>query len=208
MRAARSGRCIVFVAILAIAGCGESDAVRVQDEQAPTKPIVPPIPAEQKKFRTLAAMVPADGKETGPSWWFFKVSGPAATIVKYEMDFNKLVDTISASANEHNPITWELPKGWTRQDAPPGGMRFATLKSPGDEVELSVTRFGGAVLANAQRWWGELWGKDKAQELTVAMMSEYVQQRTVKGRLILTVDMSGPNEPPKRPMMMNPHGGQ
>lgn len=209
MMAARPGRCIVFAAILAIAGCGEPDAIRVQDEPVPKGPAVPPIPADQKQFRTLAAMVPADGGgDNNPTWWFFKLSGPTATIGKYEADFNKLLDTILASSDEKNPITWELPSGWTRQDAPPGGMRFATLSAPGGDAEIAVTHFGGSLLANAQRWWGELWGKEKAQKLTVAMLSEYVQQRTVKGRLIFRVDMFGPNEPPKRPMMMNPHGGQ
>jgi hypothetical protein len=209
MMAARLGRCrcIVFTAMFAVAGCGEPDAVRVQEEPAPTRPAVPPIPAEQKQFRTLAAMVPVDGAETGPSWWFFKLSGPAATIGKYEADFNKLFDTILASPDEQNPIAWELPNGWTRQDALPGSSRFATLKAPGGDAEIAVTRFGGSVLANAQRWWGDLWGKEKEQELTIAMLPEYVQQRTVKGRLILRVDMFGPNDPPKRGMIMNPHGG-
>jgi hypothetical protein len=209
MMAVRPGRCIVLAAMLAATGCGEPDAIRVEDEPALPQPAVPPIPADKKQFRTLAAMVPVDGAETRSSWWFFKLSGPAATIGKYEADFDKLLDTVLASSDEKNPITWELPKGWTRQDAPPGGMRFATLKAPGDEVEIAVTRFGGSVLANAQRWWSELWGKEKSQELTVAMLPEYVHQRTVKGRLILRVDMFGPNEPPKRPMMMNPnpHGG-
>jgi hypothetical protein len=196
-----------LAALLVIAGCGEPEGIRVQDEPPPTRPATPPIPAEQKQFRTLVAMVPVDGAENG-SWWFFKMSGPAATIAKYEADFNKLFETLFASSDEQNPVTWELPNGWTRAETPPGGMRFATLKAPGGDAEIAVTRFGGSVLANIQRWWGELWGKEKGQEVTVAMLPEYVKQRLVKGRLILKVDLFGPNEPPKRPMMMNPHGGQ
>jgi hypothetical protein len=100
-----------------------------------------------------------------------------------------------------------LPAGWTQDIAGPESMRYATLKTPNGEIEISVTNFGGSILANAQRWSGELWGKEKGLELTAAMLPEYVQQRTVKGRLMLRFDMSGPSEPPKRPMMMNPHGG-
>lgn len=215
MRAARSGWCIALatfsialLAMLGISGCGEPESVRVHDEVAAPKPATPAIPAEQKRFRTLAAMVPSDdGRENGPGWWFLKLTGPAATVNKYQADFDKLIDSILATPDEKNPITWTLPPGWTREDVPAGGMRFATLKSPGGEVEIPVTRFGGSELANVQRWWGELWGKDKVQEFTAAMLPEYVQQRKVNGRLILRVDLSGPNEPPKRPMMMNPHGG-
>jgi hypothetical protein len=210
MMAARPGRWIVFTAILAVIGCSDSDAVRVHDETPPPKPTTPTIHADQKKFRTLAAMVPADGMETGPSWWFLKMSGPAATIGKYEADFDKLFNSLLANADVTNPISWELPAGWTQEITGSESMRYATLKAPGGEFEISVTNFGGSTLANAQRWWGELWGKEKATELTPAMLPEYVQQRTVKGRLILRVDMTGPKDPKESKKMgggFNPHGG-
>ena len=205
MMAARFGRCLALIAILALAGCSEP-VIRVYDEPAQSKPSVPPIPDGQKQFRTLVAMVPVDGAEEG-AWWFLKLSGPTAIISKYEADFDKLFNTISVSADEQNPISWELPPGWTQELGQPGAMRFATLKAPGKDAELTVTRFRGSLLANAQRWWGELWGEDKKLDFTVAMLSQYVSQRTVKGRLILRVDLYGPKEPPKRGMMMNPHAG-
>jgi hypothetical protein len=139
------------------------------------------------------------------------LSGPIAIVNKYEADFDKLFNSLSAKPESKSPIA-ELPAGWTQEEAPPGGMRVATLKSPGGEVEIAVTHFGGSVLANAQRWWVELWNteKEKVPPFIEDMLPEYVQQRNVKGRLILRVDMSGPNEPPKRPSPMmnsNPHGG-
>jgi hypothetical protein len=210
MMAARPGRWIVHTVIFALAGCSEPDAIRVHDETPPPQPQVRQIPDDQKQFRTLAAMVPADGMESGPSWWFFKMSGSAAIVGKYQSDFDKLLNSIQSTSDAKDPVTWELPGGWTQGEKTPKSMRFATLKSPTGDAEIAVTRFGGTVLANAQRWWGELWGTDKAQDFTIAMMSEHIQQRTVKGRLVLRVDMSGPNEPPKRPMMPmmdNPHGG-
>jgi hypothetical protein len=207
MMAVRPGRCIAFAAIVAVAGCSEPDAVRVQNEPAQSRPSVPPIPADQKQYRTLAVMVPADAGE-GASWGFFKMSGPTAIVNKYEGDFDKLIKTISVNTDTTNPFSWEMPSGWDQEPGKSGAMRIATLKSPGDEIQISVTKFGGTVLANAQRWWGELWGSDKAQDFTVAMLSEYVRQVNVKGRLILRADLYGPKEPPKRGMgpMMNPHG--
>jgi hypothetical protein len=206
MMAARPGRWIVFTAIIAVAGCSEPDAVRVHDELPPQLATTPTIPVEKKKFRTLAAMVPADGEDDRATWWFFKMTGPTALIAKYEADFDKLFNTLQARTDPTIPITWELPPGWTQSEITPKSMRYVTLKSPGGEIEITVTHFGGTVLANALRWWGELWKDEKGPEFTQAMLPEYVQQRTVKGRLILRADMSGPHEPPKRPMM-NPHGG-
>jgi hypothetical protein len=210
--AARPGRCIVFIAILALAGCGEPETVRVHDETPTPAPKTAPIPADQKKFRTLVAMVPADAPESSKTWWFFRMVGPAPLVGKYEADFDRLFNTLQATSDENDPIRWELPPGWTwtKAEKAPGAMasRYGTLKSPGGEMEIVVTQFGGSVLANAQRWWGDFWGKDKAQDFTATMLPEYVQQKNVKGRLILKVDMAGPNEPPQRPgsMMGNPHG--
>ena len=209
MMAVRSGRYIAFAAIFAIVGCSDPDAIRTQDEPSQPKPSVAPIPANQKQFRTLVAMVPVDGAEGGSTWWFFKLSGPIAIVNKYESDFDKLFGTLSSTTDEKNPITWELPNGWTEEGKQASSTsRYATLKSPGGDAEITVTKFGGSVLANVQRWWGDLWGNDKAHDFTTAMLSGYVRQENVKGRLVLRVDLSGPNEPPKRGMMMNPHGGQ
>jgi hypothetical protein len=85
-------------------------------------------------------------------------------------------------------------------------MRFATLKVPGGDAEVAVSQAGGWVVTNAQRWWGQLWGKDKEADITPANLDAFVRQQSVKGRLVLRVDMSGPNDPNKRPAMMNPHG--
>lgn len=206
MMAARFGRCLVVIAILAFAGCSEP-VIRVQEEPAQPKPAVPPIPADQKQYRTLAAMVPVDGGGDG-SWWIFKLSGPTAIVSKYEADFDKLFNTLLSQADDKDPIKWDLPAGWTQEkNAAPNAMRFATLKAPGGETEISVVGSRGSVLANAQRWWGQLWGEDKKLDFTVAMQNQYVSQRTVKGRLILRADLYGPKEPPKGGMMMNPHAG-
>jgi hypothetical protein len=203
--AARSARCVIF-AVVVVAGCAEPEAVRVLDEPKAERPPPRVIPADQKKYRTLAAMVPSD---SGGGWWFLKLSGPAAVVTKYEADFDKLFLSLRSSANDDDPISWELPPGWTREKPKPGGMRHATLKAPGGDAEVAVSHAGGHVLTNAQRWWGQLWGKDKESEITPMNLPDYVSQRSVRGRLVLRADMYGPNDPNARPMMMpNPHGEQ
>ena len=216
MVAARLGRCIVFVAILAFTGCGEPDAVRIQDETPTSRPTIPPIPADQKQFRTLAAMIPVDsGRENSPNWWFFKLSGPIAVVNKYESDFNKLIDSVRLAPNPEDPITWTLSPGWKREDGVQTGFtkRLASLKAPGGDAEVSVSQAGGIVFLNVQRWWVQLWGRERAEDVTATNVNDYARQRTVNGRLIITVDMAGPKDPnAKDPNgagpMMNPHGGQ
>jgi hypothetical protein len=196
------------LAVLFAAGCSDPEGVRVLDERKPAPPAGPTVPADQKQFRTLAAMVPADVEKDNPHWWFFKLSGPAAVVAKYEADFDKLVGSVRSVADETNPITWELPAGWTAEMAKPGMMRYATLKAPGGEAEVAVSQAGGWVISNVQRWWGQLWGKDKEGDVTPVHLDALVRQQTVKGRLVLRVDLYGPNDPNARPMMANPHGGK
>lgn len=212
MKAARIARCVALAVALAVAGCSESETIRVLDEPKTPPAATPTVPAEQKQYRTLAAMVPGDsgGKETA-YWWFFKMSGKAEAMAKYEADFDKIIATVHSSASETEPITWELPPGWKRTEGGGSGFakRYATLTAPGGDAEIAISQAGGSVLINVQRWWGQLWGGDKQSEITPIMLDTLVRQQIVKGRLILRVDLYGPKDPnAKRPMMMNPHGGQ
>jgi hypothetical protein len=220
MKAARAARYVVFAVALAAAGCSEPEAVRVLDEPKPTAPAPRTISPEDKKFRTLAAMVPADGaaKDTEPHWWFFKLSGPAALIAKHEADFNKLIESVRANPDAGDPITWTLPDGWRRERGTGGGMikRFATLRSPDGHAEIAVSQASGLVSMNVQRWWVQLWGKEKADEVTAGNVFDFARQRTINGRVVITVDLSGPKDPNAKdpntggPMMnqQDPHGGQ
>jgi hypothetical protein len=220
MKYARCARCVVFAVAVAVAGCSDSEAVRVLDEPKPTTPAAPTIPAEQKQYRTLAAMVPADGvvKDNAPHWLFIKFSGKADVVAKYEADFNKLIESVRARADEDDPVSWKLPEGWTQQPGGGGGMmkRIATLKSADGQAEVAVSEAGGLVSMNVQRWWTQLWGKERAGDVTAANVFDYARQRTINGRLVITVDMSGPKDPNAKdpnmggPMMNphNPHGGQ
>jgi hypothetical protein len=194
---------------LAAGGCSESESIRVLDEPKSPPPAVPNVFPDQKQYRTLAVMVPADtGGKDNPHWWFFKMSGKADVVGKYEADFNKLMGTVHSSASSEEPISWQLPQGWQKTEG--SAMRYATLKPPGGEAEVAVSQAGGSVVFNAQRWWGQLWGQEKSAEITPVNLSGFVRQEVVKGRLILRVDMAGPKDPNvKGPMMMgNPHGGQ
>jgi hypothetical protein len=54
-------------------------------------------------------------------------------------------------------LQWTLPKGWT--EAAAGGMRFATLKAPIADLDISVTVLGGQAggeTPNVNRWRGQI----------------------------------------------------
>jgi hypothetical protein len=62
---------------------------------------------------------------------------------------------------------FKTPEGWTRVETPPGGMRAAELKIPGEKDSGQVVFFvfpggGGGVQANVDRWLGMFQeGRDK-----------------------------------------------
>src|SRR5256885_16234378 len=64
---------------------------------------------------------------------------------------------IPAPPNPSGGLRWTLPKGWTQKEA--GGMRFATLKPPAAQVDVSVIVLpgpAGGELANVNRWRAQL----------------------------------------------------
>jgi hypothetical protein len=75
-------------------------------------------------------------------------------------------------------LTWELPAGWTQAVA--GGMRYATLKRTGSEVDVSVVVLPGTAggeLANVNRWRGQL-GVAPLTDATAKAARSLVQTKT------------------------------
>lgn len=205
--ASRSWTLAFGVLLCALAGCYESAAIRTTDEPKPSHTPVPDVPADQKKFRTLAAMVPENGGSAGNEmgqWWFFKFSGPAGLVEKHKPAFDALIASVRLTGDKNDPVAWALPPGWVKaEDDDKKGMgRFATLKH-GDKdspAEITVSKAGGSTLMNVNRWRNQL-GLDEVSGL---QLESATTLREVNGRLVVLTDMAGPKEPPKTagPMMM------
>lgn len=66
-----------------------------------------------------------------------------------------------SAPNEKQAITWSKPAAW--QEAPnPNSMRLATYLTP-DQAELAVSRAGGALDANIDRWAGQFGEEGKSK---------------------------------------------
>jgi hypothetical protein len=76
-------------------------------------------------------------------------------------------------------LVWKMPAGW-QETTNPNAMRLATYRVPGG-VEVSVSRAGGAIEANIQRWIAQF--DDVGREGRV--------ERTVHGLHVVTVDIAG-----------------
>lgn len=85
----------------------------------------------------------------------------------------------SAADGDPPAIQWTTPASW-QQEPNPSPMRLATYKVA-DGVELAVTRVGGSVDANVQRWQSQFDGSPKAD----------VTARQVRGLKVTVVHLTG-----------------
>ncbi|MBY0455903.1 MAG: hypothetical protein K2V38_01050, partial [Gemmataceae bacterium] len=145
-------------------------------------------------YRILGGMFPADEPE-----WFFKLSGPADELAKFEADFDKLLASVSLPPK--GPPTFDAPEGWK---VGPGraGIVVATIRPPGDKYEVTVTSSTGGVFSNLKRWATnpDQLGARSFTEADVPKVTRTVEAKGVKG---LRADLRGPNNPAAKggPMM-------
>jgi len=101
------------------------------------------------KDRMLAAIV-----GHGDQNWFFKLSGQSDLVAEQAGPFTALVKSVRFG--DQGTPQWTLPKGW--RERPAEGMRYATLEidSGGGTLEATVSTAGGDLLANVNRWRGQL----------------------------------------------------
>jgi hypothetical protein len=203
---------LLAVSGLLLAGCTEPESVRSGTESRPDRPATPSVSADQKQYRILAAMIPnsvlpkpdePNSEERG-EWFFIKLSGPAAEVAKHEEAFRKLVDSLQVLESPTSPLAWNTPPGWVEGEQDKSRMVIATLKPIAKDapVEITLSRAGGTVLMNVNRWRGQL----GIEPVSAAALDASVVQRSAAGRLTLIADMAGPKNPADtKPKMMNPH---
>ena len=98
--------------------------------------------------RLLIAMI-----DRPENTYFLRIQAAPAAIDAVRADFDKILQSLTFSGGR---VAWTLPADWTESEG--GAMfRLATLRSPsGVEVFVTSLTAGQDVLANVNRWQGQL----------------------------------------------------
>jgi len=155
-----------FIAVLlvasscAILGCDQHDQIarytvakpELVDPTLVAKANVPAAAVAEQQ--TLGLIVPI-----GETSWFFKLTGDNAAVELQHDAFLQFVSSIKFSSGPNARPSWTLPEGW--KELPGSQFRFATVRLPdassGEKpLEISISTAGGEVLANINRWRGQL----------------------------------------------------
>lgn len=151
--------CAVLFLIVVLCGCSPEEAIRqytVPKDASSSRGSNAGRPQE-----ILAAIVPGDEA------WFFKLMGEPDKVDLYKDDFRRLVGSLSF-ASDGQP-TWKLPEQW-REEAggefvyrsllPPSEkdlkITVSKLAMPADATQIDETSWRSYVVANVNRWRGQL----------------------------------------------------
>lgn len=180
--------------VLFAAGCGSEDGVKSYRVPKSTDREAKPEPVGGG-YRLLGAMFPADDPV-----WFFKFSGPADQVAKYEADFEKIAASVKLTPGD-KPPEFTLPDGWKRGGPRGGGIVAETAKTPDGALELTVSQSGGGVGQNLSRWVGQIGLKSGPGD-----REKYTRPIEAAGGKGLLVDLKGPKNPAtsRGPMMGGP----
>src|SRR5262245_9845640 len=181
---------ICVAAALGAAGCTPTE--QVSKYTAPRDPVeidlISDEPGDNEDtVRVLGAIAPAGN--SGEEWYFFKMQpSPPKAVARHLDAFDQFVESIRFPAD--GPPTWTLPAGW-RQVGSQGKERIATIRMKKSEttIELTVTRFGGTLISNINRWREQQAG---AAPIAESEIDTKCRVLTVDGRKVVIVDVSGP----------------
>jgi hypothetical protein len=194
---------LIAAAAVAIVGCRPEPQIhsyQVPKERAPARPVdeaadASPATATPSSNMPAARMLAAIVLRPGAAW-FFKMSGPLASVTAHAEEFEKFIPTLQFAGDA--PPEWETPAGWTQ--AASTGPRFATLKSPvdssGAEIAITMLPFtGGAgaaadddyLISNINRWRGQL----MLAPITAPQLGAETKRVETRGASAIVVDLVG-----------------
>jgi hypothetical protein len=175
-------------------------AVAIGGDSAKLFDIASDAPIIDGKFRAriLVAML-----ARGETSWFFKMTGEDSFVVSQKQNFLQFLKSVSfgenapaqiaaapAAPGESGPSIWTVPTGWQAVD--PGAMLLAKfLISSGEaKADVNISSFandGGGLLANVNRWRGQL-GLPQVSDTDLPALATAVDS---PGGKIQIVDLSG-----------------
>ncbi len=139
--------CLLLFAgcLIAITGCKPEDEISVTTVTHPDREAIRLKVAAIKRDKVI---------------WFIRMSGPVAEIAKQESAFDDFVRSakfVEDKETKKEIVTFTEPKGWQKDDVPPGEMRFSNYRigAKSKELEVTVTRLPASdqwLLVNVNRW--------------------------------------------------------
>lgn len=207
------GLSVIVLAAIAISGCKKAEQIEERTEPIPLSEIPYPDSVEGAKVGLLVAIAPI-GREKD-QWCFFKFVGPIEEIAKERKNFDQFIGTLDFQPELKIPFFWKVPNAW--RWLPGGGFRLATMKTAplptealvdlvDDPViqmgirafqmgyenrfaELSVSKAGGSLLANINRWRNNDLG---LPPIAPADLPRVLSYRNLENATLIMVDMAGP----------------
>jgi len=183
-----------------LSGCvREEEAIRIGEEPKPIALATTPDPVDGK-VRLLGAIIPQPEEN-----WFVKMRGPSADVAGAEKQFRAFVESVKLTGKEDDPVTWTLPQGWEREKSIEDRLTFRAFRFGPKEKPLDVTisRAGGALLDNLNRWRGQVGLKTMWKFSELPRVTHTVDMNGLK---VVLVDMSGPGSTGRMPMIPgHPH---
>jgi hypothetical protein len=141
------------------------------------------VPKEDRSQRLLAVIF-NHGEET----WFFKLVGSPSLVAKYKDDFDRFVRSVRFTGREETPLRYQAPAGWKElePDKSFGQVAGFRIREGDQSATLSVAHAGGDLLANINRWRGQI----GLEQITGEQLRDVTEATKINGDQATLVDMT------------------
>jgi len=195
------------VMLLMAVGCADPESVRQQTApKIESNAASAPIGAAKERIIGVIAPNASTDKH---GWFFFKLRGPESQVAAELPAFNAWVDSIRFDTrrdgnNVRETVSWTTPETWKQEVPREGDPRLTVFQIGGKDSQLDcgVSTVSGSLLDNINRWGAQQLGRPV---LGAGEMDRVLQYRTIDGRNVFLVDLTGPGGTGKA-MVMPPHG--
>jgi hypothetical protein len=150
---------------------------------------------------------------SGGTSWFFKMTGEDSFVASQKENFLQFLKSVSfvenaptqsaaapATQNESASSIWTIPTDWKQIDS--GTMLFAkfSIASSDESAELNVSSLageGGGLLANVNRWRGQL-GLPQISDAGLSTLTSSIDSDSGKIQIVDFTGMDSKNDKPTR----------